>query len=230
MNCACARRRWRSTPTRQAADLTCQLVTPGFPGHSPYCPYTADPIPGGGWTAPDLDRARRLVAASGRAGARVTVDAGVEESRRAGPYFVSLLHDLGFHARLHVFPAGSDYFAEVQRRDARKQMGVYGWGPDYMSPSSLLDPTFGCTARGDPKPNNVSHVCDARLQAGLDRARAAAAEDAPAAWAAVDRRIVDLAAAVPYSSGRSITFVSKRVGNVTFHPMYNTLLDQIWVR
>jgi hypothetical protein len=24
---------------------------------------------------------------------------------------------------------------------------VYGWGPDYMSPSSLLDPTFGCTAR-----------------------------------------------------------------------------------
>jgi peptide/nickel transport system substrate-binding protein len=57
----------------QAADLTCQLVTPGYPGHSPYCPYTADPTPGGGWTAPDLDRARRLVAASGRAGARVTV-------------------------------------------------------------------------------------------------------------------------------------------------------------
>jgi hypothetical protein len=46
----------------------------------------------------------------------------------------------------------------------------------------------------------------------------------------VDRRIVELAAGVPYASGRSVTFVSKRVGNVTFHPLYNTLLDQVWVR
>ena len=129
-----------------------------------------------------------------------------------------------------MFLAGTDYFAEVQRRSSRKRMGVYGWGPDYMSPSTLLDPTFGCTARGDPKLNNVWHVCDARSEAAFDRARAASADNAPAAWAAVDRRIVDLAAAVPYSSGRSITFVSKRVGNATFHPLYNTLLDQIWVR
>ena len=78
--------------------------------------------------------------------------------------------------------------------------------------------------------DNVSHVCDARLDAAIDRARAAAAEDAPAAWAAVDRRIVDLAAAVPYVNGRLTVFVSKRVGNVTYHPMYSTLLDQVWVR
>jgi peptide/nickel transport system substrate-binding protein len=214
----------------QAADPSCQIVSPGFPGYSPYCPYTADPAPSGGWTAPDLDRARRLVAESGRAGARVTVHVGVEESRRAGPYFVSLLRDLGFHARLHVFPAGTDYFAEVQRRDSRKQMGVYGWAPDYMSASTLLDPTFGCTARGDPKLNNASRVCDTRLEAALDRARAAPADDAPAAWAAVDRRIVDLAATVPYVQPRFLIFVSKRVGNVNFHPLYQTLLDQVWVR
>jgi len=214
----------------QAADLSCQIVSPGFPGYSPYCPYTADRSRGGGWTAPDLERARRLVAASGRAGARVTVHVGVEERRRAGPYFVSLLHDLGFRARLHVFPVLTDYFAEVQRRDSRLQMGWYGWGPDYMSASTMLEPTFGCTARGEPGPHNASRVCDARLGAAIDRARAAPAADAAAAWAAVDRRIVDLAAAVPAAYARFIMFVSKRAGNVTFHPMYQILLDQIWVR
>ena len=73
-------------------------------------------------------------------------------------------------------------------------------------------------------------MCDARLDAAIDRARAAAAQDAPAAWAAVDRRVVDLAATVPYVNPRVTVFVSKRVGNVISHPMYQTLLDQMWVR
>ena len=60
----------------EVAAPTCQIVSPAFAGFSPYCPYTAAASRGGGWTAPDLERARRLVAASGRAGARVTVDVG----------------------------------------------------------------------------------------------------------------------------------------------------------
>ena len=73
-------------------------------------------------------------------------------------------------------------------------------------------------------------MCAVGLDAAIDRARAAAADDAPAAWAAVDRRVVDLAAAVPYVNPRVSVFVSKRVGNVVYHPMYQTLLDQMWVR
>jgi peptide/nickel transport system substrate-binding protein len=214
----------------QVVAPTCQIVPAAFPGFSPYCPYTADPSPGGGWTAPDLEHARRLVAASGKAGARVTVDVGVEESRRVGPYFVSLLHDLGFRARLRVIPAGVDYFAVIARRDSRKQMGVVGWVPDYLSAAIMLDPMFACAARGDARVDNISHVCAAGLDAAIRRARAAAPEDAPAAWAAVDRRVVDLAATVPYVNPRVPVFVSKRVGNVTSHPTYFTLLDQMWVR
>ena len=44
-----------------------------------------NPSRGGGWTAPDLERARRLVAASGRAGTSVTVDVGVEEHGAPAP-------------------------------------------------------------------------------------------------------------------------------------------------
>ena len=214
----------------EVAAATCQLVPTAFPGYSPYCPYSADESRGGGWTAPDLERARLLVAASGRARASVVVNVAVEEQRRAGAYFVSLLRTLGFRARLRVTPPGVDYFSEITRRGSRVQMGAFAWAADYMSASTLLDPTFACTARADPKVENVSHVCDSKLDAAIDRAQAAAVPSAPAAWAAADRRIVDLAAAVPYANPRLAVFVSKRVGNVTSHPTYLTLLDQIWVR
>ena len=62
------------------------------------------------------------------------------------------------------------------------------------------------------------------------RARATTGADAAAAWAAVDRRLVDLAPAVPTTTDRTLIFVSERVGNVTHHSQWTTLLDQMWVR
>ena len=44
----------------------CQVLPPGFPGYEPYCPYTLNP--GTKWSAPDLARAKQLVAESGTAG------------------------------------------------------------------------------------------------------------------------------------------------------------------
>ena len=51
----------------------CQPLTPGIPGYRRYCPYTRDPRPDGEWSAPDLNRARQLVAASGTRGERIDV-------------------------------------------------------------------------------------------------------------------------------------------------------------
>jgi peptide/nickel transport system substrate-binding protein len=213
----------------QLAAPICQLVPPAFPGFSPYCPYTVDPSRGGGWTAPNLERARRLVAASGQRGANVTVDVGTDVFHAPGPYFVSLLRALGFHARLRVTPS-AEYFERIGRHSSRLQIGVNGWLADYLSPSIMLDPVFACSARGDPRVENASQICAAGLHAAIGRARAADPEDTPAAWAAVDRRVVRLAAVVPYVRSRLPVFVSKRVGNVTYHPTYSTLLDQMWVR
>ena len=54
--------------------------------------------------------------------------------------------------------------------------------------------------------------------------------EAGSAWAAADRRVTDLAAAVPLTSRRVAVLVSKRVGNVKTHGQWFTLLDQMWVR
>jgi hypothetical protein len=77
--------------------------------------------------------------------------------------------------------------------------------------------------------SNFSRLCSAKLTAAIRRAKASAPEDA-AAWAAADRRVVQLAAAVPYVNGRTTLFVSKRVGNVTNHAHWITLLERMWVR
>ena len=141
-----------SPAARRPAGPTCQILPPAFPGYAPYCPYTADPSRGRGWTAPDLERARRLVAASGRAGARVTVHVPGGAGAAPARYFAPLLRDLGFRARLHVLPCGRRLLrgrpaARLAQADGRGTAGA----PDYLSASTLLAPDFGCTARHDPK-------------------------------------------------------------------------------
>jgi YVTN family beta-propeller protein len=51
----------------------CEPIAPGLPGYKRYCPYTLHPRANGAWSAPDLARARQLVAESGTAGDRVEV-------------------------------------------------------------------------------------------------------------------------------------------------------------
>ena len=48
-------------------------MPPALAGYRRYCPYTRDPSASGTWHGPDLAPARKLVAASGTAGMRVTV-------------------------------------------------------------------------------------------------------------------------------------------------------------
>ena len=59
---------------RGAAQVTCQILPPGFLGSRPYCPFTR-PESAGASGRPDLATARRLVQRSGTRGERVVVQA-----------------------------------------------------------------------------------------------------------------------------------------------------------
>ena len=96
-----------------AAEPTCQILPPGLAGYRRYCPYTRDPAADGSWHAPDLARARRLVAASGTAGMQVTVwnvfptpQGAVNEADD----MVQALRQLGYRASLRLLP-DSTFFA-----------------------------------------------------------------------------------------------------------------------
>jgi hypothetical protein len=64
----------------------------------------------------------------------------------------------------------------------------------------------------------------------VDRASAAQGAEARERWAAIDRRVTNLAPAVPLTNRRSVELVSERVDNVRHHLSGYTLLDQLWVR
>jgi YVTN family beta-propeller protein len=209
-----------------AATPTCQPLPAGFLGYRPYCPHTRSPG-GGAWRAPDLLRARRLVAASGTKGQLVeiwgTTDALVPRALPA--YVASVLRSLGYRTKLHLVPGASITYA--QRR--RFQLSVDGdWLPDYPKPSSFLPQFFGC----DGGYSN-GYVCDPALDRMMSKATALQVRDperAAALWAAVDRRIVDRAYWVPLVNSHSPELVSKRLRNFQYNPIWDFIAGQAWIR
>ena len=202
------------------ATATCQILPRGYPGHRPYCPYTAHAGAGRAWSAPAMKRARALVDASGTAGSRVVVTVP-EFQRDTGRYFTGLLGRLGYRASLRVL--GDAYFEVIYEPGSRVQFGFNGWSQDYASPSTFIEPNFGCR-------HFLSHLCDRPLMRQVARARSAEGADAAARWAAIDRRVTDLAPAIPLTNRRSVDIVSPRIGNVQHHVSGYTLLEQLWVR
>jgi ABC-type transport system substrate-binding protein/DNA-binding SARP family transcriptional activator len=202
---------------------TCQVLPPGLPGYRPYCPYTRNPRPGGRWTGPDLARARRLVAASGTRGARVTVWGWTDDptiTPKVVRYAASVLRQLGYRTRVHLVPHG-----QLDAPLETIQVIPAAWGND--TPNGILASWFNCDA-----PNVHGWFCDRHVDRQLRRAQTLKATNpraAAAIWAGVDRRLVDRAAWVPMINELGLDFVSERVRNYQFHPYWGLIADQIWL-
>jgi len=220
---------------------TCQILPPNFPGYRPYCPYTAHATGSGTWTAPDLAKARRLVAGSGTRGTKVTVwgfkdDFHAGFAGRMARYFASVLNQLGYRASVKVFPSEAPpYFAQVADSRKHVQLGFTAWAPDYPAASAFFNLLFICSSfkPGDASQLNFTGFCDRSIDAKIKRALALQANDPAAAgplWTEIDRAIVDQAPWVPTHNSKWIGLVSKRVGNYQFNPELAVLFDQLWVR
>jgi YVTN family beta-propeller protein len=205
----------------------CQPLPPRFPGYRRYCPYTADPGPGGAWRAPDLAAARRLVAASRTQGAPIDVW-GTTDSlavpRELPAYFARVLRSLGYRTRLHLVPSPA-----LSARRRRIQLSVDGdWAPDYPASSAYLPGFFGCHGGF-----SSGYVCDPALDLEMQRASALQLRDprrAAALWARIDHEIADRAYWVPTVSLRAPEVVSKRVRNYQYSPLLGFIAGQVWLR
>jgi peptide/nickel transport system substrate-binding protein len=212
------------------AGLSCQVIPPGLPGYAPTCPFTRDASPAGGWSSPDLPRARRLIAASGAQGASVRVW-GLPKYAAVARYTGGLLRRLGYRARVHVFADAGAFFAYVNDSRHRAQIGFTGWIADFLTPSSFFDP-FRCEqfVRNALYNANPSQFCDPAVDAAYERAQAARGPEANARWAALDRRVLAASPVIPLFNRRTLLLVDDRVGNAQLHLALGPLLDQFWVR
>ncbi len=215
------------------ARVTCQILPPHFPGYSPYCPYTAGNPAGGVWTAPDLARARALIARSGTRGMKVTVWSWADLGG-IGPYTVKLLRSLGYRASMKV-RGGYGYFGVVGDSRTRAQIGTTEWISDYPAASGFFIPILTCTSflPNNPGNSNDAEFCDPHIDRQIEHALTEQATNPDAArglWEGVDRQTVDQAPWVPLVNPEAVDVVSKRVGNYQYSPPLGMLIDQLWVR
>jgi peptide/nickel transport system substrate-binding protein len=213
---------------------TCQILPPNFPGYVPYCPYTKNPG-SGKWTAPDLQKAKQLVAASGTKGAAVKVNTDTNTvDRGLGLYFVGLLNSLGYKASLQALSPDIQY-PYAQNSKNHVQFAFSSWYQDYPAASDFLNILLGC---GSFHPNsnsspNIAEFCDKGIQAKMDKAGQTGITDPEGAnkiWAQVDKQVTDQAPWVSMFNPKFIDVLSSRVKGYQFSPQWYFLIDQASVK
>jgi peptide/nickel transport system substrate-binding protein len=214
------------------AQPACQILPPGFPSYVPYCPYTADP--GEVWSAPDLDKAKALVAESGTAGQELRiVSEDTVVSRAIGVYLQDVLNSLGYKAS--VTPISQNIqFTYIQNTNNNVQISISQWFQDYPSPSNFLEVLFSCASftPGSDASVNISGFCDAGVDAMMTEAKNASITDPAKAaeiWTDVDKAVTDKAPVAVLFTPKRVDFISKRVKNFTFSPQFYWIISQSWV-
>ena len=209
------------------AAVTWQEIAPGLPGYLRYCPYTTRPRADGGYTGPDLPRARQLVRASGTHGDRIDLWGSTDNSyvpQGLTTYIAGVLRLLGYRVRLHL--VRNARFTDALR--ARIQIATDGdWVANYPDPSAYLPQFFGCGGG-----NGNGYYCNPRLDREMRQAGLLELSNpgkASALWAAIDRQITDAAPWVTYATENQVDLVSKRLRNYEFNPVWGLLVDQTWL-
>jgi len=209
------------------ATVTCQVLPADFPGHRPYCPYTADRS-GRAWQGPDTGTALGLAEASHTTNVPVTVW-GISGDAGVGAYLVRVLTGLGYRATLRTVSA-SDYYTAISDPSRKIQIGLANFGSDFPSPSTFFVSALSCLSASY---NNYAQYCSPGVDKLASQAQAAEPADPAAArmlWARVDRAVTDQAPWAPVFNSSWTVFVSARAGNCQVSTSYGPLLDQMWVR
>ena len=211
----------------------CQVLPPGFPGHVPYCPYTANP--GEKWSAPDLEKAKALVEESGTKGQKVTIIAeDTAVSKAIGTYMQSVLTEIGYEAEVKPISPNIQ-FTYIQNTNNNVQISITQWYQDYPAASDFLNILFGCSSfsPGSDSSINVAGFCDKAIDDKMQAALALGVTDPEAAnvmWAEIDRAVTDAAPMAALFTPKHIDFVSKRVGNFQFNAQFYWMISQSWVQ
>ena len=147
---------------------TCQILPPDFPGYQAYCPYTKDP--GTEWSAPDMEKAKQLVDASGDQGPEGHDHLDQRRHDEGDRPLLRLAAARPGLRRRHQSLNGDVQYTFVQDSSNKAQMSYSYWFPDYPAGSNFLNVVVGCagfTENSTSSPN-LSGFCDPDIQ-GPDR-------------------------------------------------------------
>ena len=137
-------------------------------------------------------------------------------AKETGEVFQAELAKLGFKLEFHEVPHGdlSPKFCGAPKA-AVAICPTLGWGPDFFSPQSMIDPLFNgknITGSGNV---NTAQVDDPRLNAAIEKAKTITdPAKADKAWGALDKQVTDQAYLIAWLWDNNVGLESSDVKGV----------------
>ena len=191
-----------------------QILPPGMPGYQEFKLFPA----------PDLNKAKALMAEANPADKNITVWTDDEPDRkRIGEYYHDVLSQLGFNATLKVI-SGDVYWATIGNQSTPDlDTGFGDWFQDFPHPDDFFRPLLNGASILPTNGNNYSRASYPDLDAKMNELRTKQLEDPGVKdqYAALDKAYMERAAWAPYGNEQYTTFLSERMD---FDKSYRHLL------
>jgi len=220
------------------ASPVCSFLPPGFPGHVDYCQYTAGgsvESPATAWTAPDIEKAKKLVEESGTKGQKVGIVVSDDEvNKQMGEYIQSVLTEIGYKATLKPI-SGNIQFTYIQNTNNKVQISLSQWYQDYPAASDFLYILLSCASfsPGSDSSINMAGYCNKAFDAKMQKAMELGLTDPAAAnkmWGDLDKEVMaDAPVAVAFTP-KQVDFISKSTKNYHFSKQFKMFVSQLQVK
>ncbi|WP_433346569.1 ABC transporter substrate-binding protein [Microtetraspora malaysiensis] len=204
--------------------ITSTIMTPGIPGYTEYNLYD------GGDTG-NVDKAKELLADAGVSDLKLTLtyptDVSAIEEKEAQSIKNSLAR-VGIKVELKGLD-GDTWYELISSADGDYDMTTNGWGADFPSGMSTIQPLFASSEIGNGG-GNASKFSNPKVDAAMDAAIAEPNLDKAAEmWAAIDKQIMEDAPIVPILVQRTQALAGSKIMNY-FIPAYPPFANELVVR
>jgi peptide/nickel transport system substrate-binding protein len=179
-----------------------QVLPTAMPGHRTFRPYPHD-----------MAKARELIAAAHPRVRKLTVwtdDYG--PNKQAGEYYESVLRELGFEPTLKIVPAANYITVIGNGSTPNLDTGWADWYIDYPHPNDYFQPQLSGASIAPTADSNYSRFDDPAINhriAKLDTEPLGPRQEA--AYARLDREVMEQAPWAPFGSVTMSTFVSSSI-------------------
>lgn len=194
-----------------------QILPPGMPGYEELDLYPYD-----------VDKAKELVEEADPKDRSVTVWTNNEpQTQESGEYLESVLDEIGLDATLKVVNAKNYYGLVGNASTPDTDAGFLAWFQDYPNPNTFLQPLFSSEAIAATGATNLSRYSNPEFDKRLSElAKETLGPEQEAAYAELDRQVMEDAAGAPYGSLAISTFVSEEIDldKVIFNPTLGQFL------
>jgi peptide/nickel transport system substrate-binding protein len=192
---------------------TQQVLPAAMPGHETIHPYPHN-----------MQKARELIAEADPAERKVTIfgnDYG--PNKQAAEYYEGVLRELGFQPTLKLVSAANYTTVIGNESTANLDTGWANWYLDYPHPNDYFQPQLSGESIAPTLNSNYSHLDDPAINRQIAKlGREPLGPEQEAAYARLDREVMQLAPWAPFGSVPLTTFVSSSIDldKLVVNPVY----------